>query len=214
MDNRYKNVFISRRMSIPTYYRFSLGELLPNLNKIIYFDSDVVVYKDLYDLYNLNFNGKFVLGQVTKNNRNKKTGVYRINNGILVFNLYNMRKFKIEEKALQIIKKGTHFFYHDQTLMNDYFKNYIGIFGLEYHIRNWINFADIKKFNKLSGGVYDDDIFYFYSKYPSIRHFLGKSKPIITDIGHTDDWWYFARQSKFYITKSHDIKTIFNFTFT
>ena len=154
MDNRYKNVFVSRRMSIPTYYRFSLGELLPNLNKIIYFDSDVVVYKDLYDLYNLNFNGKFVLGQVTKNNRNKKTGVYRINNGILVFNLYNMRKFKIEEKALQIIKKGTHFFYHDQTLMNDYFKNYIGIFGIEYHIRNWINFADIKKFNKLSGGVY------------------------------------------------------------
>ena len=35
MDNRYNNVFISRRMTQETYYRFSLGELLPSLNKII-----------------------------------------------------------------------------------------------------------------------------------------------------------------------------------
>ena len=68
IDNRYNNVFISRRMTQETYYRFSLGELLPFLNKIIYLDSDVIVYKDLYNLYNSKFNGKFVLGQVTGNN--------------------------------------------------------------------------------------------------------------------------------------------------
>ena len=214
MDDRYKNAFISRRMSLQTYYRFSLGELLPNLNKIIYLDGDVIVYKDLSNLYNLNFNGKFVLGQVTGNNRNKRTGVYRINNGILVFNLYNMRKFKIEEKALQIIKTGKHFLYHDQTLMNDYFKNYIGIFQLEYHIRNWINITHIQMFNKRSGSVYDDDVLYFSWKYPSIRHFLGNSKPIKKDIGHIEDWWYFARQSKLYVTKSHESEKIFNFTFS
>ena len=174
----------------------------------------MIVYKDLSNLYNLNFNGKFVLGQVTGNNRNKRTGVYRINNGILVFNLYNMRKFKIEEKAIQIIKKGKHFFYHDQTLMNDYFKNYIGIFQIEYHIRNWRSIENIKKFNKGSGHVYDDDVFYFSSKYPSIRHFLGSSKPTKKDTGHTEDWWYFARLSKFYVTKSHESEKIFNFNFT
>ena len=201
MDNRYKNVFVSRRMSQQTYYRFSLGELLPNLNKIIYLDSDVIVYKDLSSLYNLNFNGKFVLGQVTGNNKNKKTGVYRINNGILIFNLYNMRKFQIEQKALNIIKQGKHFFYHDQTLMNNYFKNYIGIFQIEYHIRNWNNISTILHFNKGSGKVYDDDIFYFASKYPSIRHFLGSSKPISSEVGHIEDWWFFARQSKFFVTK-------------
>ena len=79
IDNRYNNAFISRRMTQETYYRFSLGELLPSLNKIIYLDSDVIVYKDLYNLYNSKFNGKFVLGQVTGNNRFKETGVYRIN---------------------------------------------------------------------------------------------------------------------------------------
>ena len=214
MDNRYKNAYISRRMSLQTYYRFSLGELLPNINKIIYLDGDVIVYKDLSNLYDLNFNGKFVLGQVTGNNRNKRTGVYRINNGILLFNLHNMRKFKIEKKALEIIKMGKHLFYHDQTLMNDYFKYYIGIFQLEYHIRNWDNISSIQRFNKGSGKVYDNDVFYFSTKYPSIRHFLGKYKPTLVDRGHTEDWWYFARQSKFYITKSHDVKKIFNFSFT
>ena len=56
IDNRYNNVFVSRRMTQETYYRFSLGELLPSLNKIIYLDSDVIVYKDLYNLYNSKFN--------------------------------------------------------------------------------------------------------------------------------------------------------------
>ena len=44
-------------------------------------DRDLIVYKDLSNLYNLNFNGKFVFGQITGNNINKK-----------------MRKFKIEKK--------------------------------------------------------------------------------------------------------------------
>ena len=214
MDNRYKKAYVSRRMSKQTYYRFSLGELLPNLDKIIYLDSDVIVYKDLSNLYNLNFNGKFVLGQVTGKNRSKKTGLFTNNNGILFFNLYNMRKFNIEEKVLKIIKKGKHFYYHDQTLMNENFKKYIGIFQLEYHIRNWINIYSILNFNKYTGKIYDDDVFYFSTKYPSIRHFLGSSKPIKSEKGHIEDWWFFARHSKFFVTKSHDIEKIFNFSFT
>ena len=92
-------------MTIQTYFRFSLGELFPNLNRILYLDSDIIAYKDLNKLYNLNFNGKMVLGQVTGYNRNKKTGVYHINNGILLFNLIQMRKMKIEEQVFNIIKK-------------------------------------------------------------------------------------------------------------
>ena len=85
MDNRYKDAFISKRMTIQTYFRFSLGELFPNLNRILYLDSDIIVYKDLNKLYNLNFNGKLVLGQVTGCNKSKKTGIFHINNGILLF---------------------------------------------------------------------------------------------------------------------------------
>ena len=211
MDNRYSNAFISRRMTIQTYFRFSLGELFPNLNRILYLDSDIIVYKDLNKLYNLNFNGKMVLGQVTGYNRNKKTGIFHINNGILLFNLIQMRKMKIEEQVFNIIKKKEKLRYHDQTIMNNYFKMHIGIFPIEYHIRNWGNFKEIKQWNKHAGDVYDNDYFYFAQKYPSIRHFLGRNKPVYSDKNHIEDWWFFARKSKYFRQKSFKFENIFNY---
>jgi lipopolysaccharide biosynthesis glycosyltransferase len=211
MDDRYKNAFISKRMTIQTYFRFSLGELFPHLNRMLYLDSDIIVYKDLNTLYNLNFNGKMVLGQVTGCNRSKKTGIYHINNGILLFNLMQMRKMKIEEKVFDIIKKGEKLRYHDQTLMNNYFKKHIGIFPIEYHIRNWANIREVRRWNKISGNVYDNDYIYFAQKYPSIRHFLGPYKPMHSEVNHIEDWWFFARKSKYYQQKSNKFKNIFSF---
>ena len=97
---------------------------------------------------------------------------------------------------------------------NNYFKKYIGIFQLEYHIRNWNQIKDIQKYDKITGKIYDFDELYFSSKYPAIRHFLGSAKPIKSEIGHIEDWWFFARHSKYFVTKSHESEKIFNFTFT
>ena len=36
MDNKYNNAYTSRYLTKETYYRFSTGELIPHLNKIIY----------------------------------------------------------------------------------------------------------------------------------------------------------------------------------
>ena len=60
------------RITKQAYYRFSLGELLSNISKIIYFDSDIILYKYLLNLYNLNFEGETILGYLTCKNRNKK----------------------------------------------------------------------------------------------------------------------------------------------
>ena len=211
MDDRYKNAFIDRRMTIQTYFRFSLGEFFPFLNRILYLDSDVIVYKDLNKFYNLNFNGKMVLGQVTGCNNSTKTGIYHINNGILLFNLLLMRKMKIEEKVLNIIKKRKRLRHHDQTLMNNYFKKHIGIFPLEYHIRNWGNIKQMKAWNKIAGSIFNFDYFYFSQKYPTIRHFLGPVKPIKYERNHIEDWWFFARRSKYFKRKSFNSSEIFSF---
>ena len=211
MDDRYKNAFLSRRMTVQTYFRFSLGELFPYLNRMLYLDSDIIVYKDLNKLYNLNFNGKMVLGQITGYNRSKKTGIYHINNGILLFNLNQMRKINVEEKVFKIIEKREKLRYHDQTLMNKYFKKYIGIFPIEYHIRNWGSFDDIKAWNKLSGNIYDNDYIYFAQKYPTIRHYLGPRKPMNSNKNHIEDWWFFARKSKYFSKKTFNLKKVFRF---
>jgi len=207
MDNKYDKAYTDRRISAQAYYRFSLGELLKNINKIIYLDVDVIVYKDLSNFYYLNFNGKMILGQPTYGNKNsQKKGFHKVNTGILLLNLFEMRKFKIEEKVIKIIKKGKKLSYHDQTLLNDNFKQYIGIFPPEYHARPWSNYKEIEIFNNQIGKVFDQDYFYFANKYPTIRHFLGRYKPKNPNINYIEDWWFFARKSKYYVhnSKTHD----------
>ena len=211
MNDRYNKAYISRYITIHAYYRFSLGELLPNLNKIIYLDTDTICYKDLTRLYNLNFRGKMILGQVIVTNKNKKTGYYSINSGILLLNLKEMRRLKIEEKVLNIINKGYKHKFHDQAIINFYFKKYVGIFPPQYHGRPYLNYLEIVEYNQKSGNIYDNDYLYFAWKYPAIRHFVGYSKPNYHNKYNKEDWWYFARKSKYFKKKSYILSKIFNF---
>ena len=198
MDNRYNKTYI-KGITEQAYYRLSLGELLPNLNKIIYLDTDVIVYRDLTNFYNINFNGKMILGHPTIGNRqSQKYGVNRINTGVLLMNLLEMRKINFEKKVIKIIQKGEKLSLYDQTLLNVNFEHYIGIFPPEYHTRPWSNYTEMEIFNYKIGNIFDNDYFYFAHKYPTIRHFVGSYKPKKENINHIEDWWFFARKSKYY----------------
>jgi len=213
LDHRYDKAYVSRNITIEAYFRFSVAELLPNLNKILYFDTDVIVYRDLYNFYSLNFNGKIILGQPTIGNRIwfKKYGSHSINSGVLLLNLIEMRNINFEKKVINIIKKGEILDYHDQTLLNEYFKEYLGIYPPEYHTRPWSNFREMEIFNYKIGNVYDLDYLYFAHKYPTLRHFLGFYKPTDPNINHIEDWWFFARRSKYYNSTADSFNTAFSF---
>ena len=213
MDNRYDNAYISRYLTKQTYYRFSIGELIPFLDRIIYLDTDIIVYNDLNEFYNLNFNGKIILGQPTFFNKSTKTGVYKINNGVLLLNLKKMRDIHLEEKVLYILKNGFKNDYHDQFLLNQFFYEMIGVFPPKYHIRPLKNSDELKSFNRQSGNVYDNDYLYFSYKYPTILHYAYNTKPIFSNSSNSEDWWYFARKSKYFSQKSTNLTSIFNFTY-
>jgi len=208
MDNRYNKAYTGNKITIQTYYRFSLGELLKNENRTIYIDTDIIAYKDLSKFYNLNFNGKMFLAFPTIGNRN---GFIQINNGIILMNLYEMKKNKIEKTILEIILKDKILEHHDQTIINKYFKPYIGFFPPEYHTRPWSNYKEIEIFNYKSGNIFDNDYLYFAHKYPAIRHFFGNYKPRNPNINYIEDWWFFARKSKYYKNSSNRFENAFSF---
>ena len=135
IDNRYDKSFTSRYITKEAYFRFSLGELIPYLNKVIYLDNDVIVFKDLINFYNMNFNGKMILGQPTNSYNESKTTFYRINDGIMLLNLEKMRELNVEKKILNSINKREKLDFHDQSLINKYFKKYLGDFPPENHAR-------------------------------------------------------------------------------
>lgn len=204
MDNRYDKAYSDQRISKHAYYRFSLGELIPNLNKIIYLDTDVIVYKDLYNFFNLNFNGKIILAQYAM-------GRKKVNTGILLLNLLELRKKKFEKQVLKIIKKGEKLKLHDQSLLNNNFNKFLGIFPPEFHTRPLGNYREIATFNKKIGNIYDKDYLYFMYKYPTIRHFLDDFKPRNYYINYIEDWWFFARKSKYFNKQINTFETAFSF---
>ena len=176
IDKRYDKAFVSRYITKETYFRFSLGELIPNLNKIIYLDNDVNVFKDLSNLYNLNFNDKIFLGQPIYTYNKSNTTFHRINAGIMLLNLKKMREINVEKKILNIINRREKLDFHDQSLINKYYKEYIGDFPPENHARPY-NISKSIIFNNNSGKLYNDDYFLFSWKHPTMMHYVGHKKP-------------------------------------
>jgi lipopolysaccharide biosynthesis glycosyltransferase len=172
IDNRYNKAYISSYITKEAYFRFSLGELIPHLDKIIYLDNDVIVLKDLTNIYDMNFNNKMILGQPIYFEKN--SGLYAINSGIMLLNLKKMRETNMEKKILNItIKKREKYRFHDQTIINKYFKGYLGIFPPENHARPY-NESEIIKFNNKTSNIYNIDYYLFSWKYPTMRHYLGR----------------------------------------
>ena len=223
MDDRYRKAFTIRYLTNHAYYRYSLGELLPNLNKIIYFDADTICFTDLSNFYNLNFGGKVILGRLIEFYKDELKDKFSINTGILLLNLKEMRKMKFEKKILNIlnngfgIKKihtqnngnaGINILTADQALINIYFYNYTGLFPPKY---NAVNFDDklLKTFNKDSRYLYEIEFLYFSYKFPSIKHFSGFKNTITSN----EDWIYFAKKSKYFNKISNDYLNIYNYSF-
>ena len=168
---------------------------------LIYLDADTICFSDLSNLYDLNFNGKIILGKGLHNKRNKS----HINSGILLMNLKKMRKMKIEEKVLKILNSGfKHPNLHDQAVIDRYFYNYVGYFPPEFnsYMMKYKNALDLISKTK----IYDKDKMAFSLKYPVIRHYKGDKKQL------NDDWFYFARKSKYFYKIDNNYSYIFNYS--
>ena len=53
IDNTFEKSFEIRGVTIATYYRLLIADLIPENNKIIYSDVDIIYRMDLADVYNI-----------------------------------------------------------------------------------------------------------------------------------------------------------------
>ena len=200
MDNRFDNVTMFRYITKSDYFKLTLGEYIPNLNKIIYLDCDIIVYKDLVNLYEHNFNGHLMLAIPTVFIGNKliMNDIY-YNGGVLLLNLKKMRDIKFNKKLLEILDSGfkdTFNNWNDQAILNKFFYDYIGHLEPEYNsklnlfISNSNYFLNNKDYFNLTNLIYSE-------KYPSIYHFTGQYKPYEIKRKNSDDWWFYAKKGKF-----------------
>lgn len=117
-----------------TYYRLLLPELLPELDRVLYLDSDLVVDGPLRQLWETPLDGYYGAGVkdtwIDRKNYKFQVGMHRedlyINAGVILMNLYLMRKDGIADLLMKTaVEKGQLFEYQDQDVINTTLKGRI-----------------------------------------------------------------------------------------
>ena len=148
-------------------YRYFFPKFINWIDRILYLDCDILVIKDITEIYNMNMNWKFIVGYydtVFASYKNKLfwTRNY-INSGVLLFdvNKYNMNKINTETIEKINDKYWKYFNGCDQDKINIIFKDDIFIY------KKWMNFLiENKYFNKW---INDAEIVHCLQK-PYIQH--------------------------------------------
>ncbi len=182
MGEEYKRN-IAGSIDTSTYYRLKLPVLLPKERRIIHIDTDSTILKDLIELYTLNFNQNYILGRLDLIvNELDALGIYTktyINCGVLLMDLYSLRKYNYVEKFNNYLKKNNNYKYlnhHDQTLINYVCHDKIGIFRPRYHMWPFKHNYDIIRFNEKLRTKYNINEFIEDYQDPYIVHFPGHFK--------------------------------------
>lgn len=131
---------VSARWPLSAFTRLYAGELLPRrLKKVFYLDGDTIIRGSLKEIDRWNVNDKLFWGikdcvgkRYKQNIGIEPNGIY-VNAGVLLINLYELRKVSIKEKLNSYMEKYKNLInYADQDVLNGAFLGDIGVLPPQY----------------------------------------------------------------------------------
>ena len=200
VGNEFKQSFEIRGITHAAYYRLLIPDLIPEYDKVMYHDVDVIFRDDLADMFeNTNIENHYIAGVVSPDCLDKKIYKERINLGLnpfdyiqsgnLIFNSLKLREDKIVErfKSEAMDKK---YIYQDQDIINIVCKNYIVKIPPYFCATVWV-------FNLASHWM--EQPFYTQAELKlaqnkGIIHYNG-AKPWNEYCPNFDIWWQYYRNS-------------------
>ena len=132
-------------------YKLLLSLIYPDIPRIIFLDGDTLIFTDISEMYNLEFNDNYLLGYPyhTADSLDKwdpdNFKIY-VNGGVLLFNIHKIRKDNMDLKLLLfhgVNYTRTNFF--EQDSLNYIYKNKIGLLPLKYGVYLFGNIEEYKK---------------------------------------------------------------------
>ncbi len=177
--------------SVVTYYRLFIASLFPQYDKVIYLDCDLVVLGDISKLYHTEL-GDNILGagpeQFVQNTEEFRTYVTNalgvdpdgyVNAGVLLMNLKEFRKNKIEETFIRLISE------YDFDLLDP--------------DQAYLNYLCLGKILVLPNGWNKEPLPLPCEGERNIVHFALYKKPWqYDDVIDGNYFWYYAEKSPFY----------------
>lgn len=133
--------------SMTTYFRLFIASLYTQYNKAIYLDSDIVVLRDIAELYNIDI-GENLVGavpddiiqknEVFQEYVEKVVGVSSYKNyfnaGVLVMNLEELRNYHFEEKFVYLLGTVKYAAIQDQDYLNRICKGRVKLIDFGWNI--------------------------------------------------------------------------------
>ena len=166
--------------NVMMFARLLLSSVLPDLDKIIYLDCDIVVLNDLQSLWNFDVSDvavamapDFTLKDKSTLNRLGITTGYYLNSGVILMNLDYWRKHDVQNRLLSfIMEKGDKLIYNDQDALNSILQNEHEELHIKYNFSYYY-------FHRLIGVLYKEKIHEIIEARdnPIIFHYFGPLKP-------------------------------------
>ena len=165
---------------IMMYARLLLASMLPNLTKVIYLDCDIVVLKDLKELWEFDVS-KTAVGMCPdlkyKDQETLErlglTSDYYLNSGVIVMNLDYWRQHDIQNRLLTYIaNKGDKLIYNDQDALNVVLRNERKILPCKFNITRFHFYKSLLHFPE---EIHNEII--AARDNTVILHFMGRTKP-------------------------------------
>lgn len=209
------NLTENRHISVETYFRLIIPELLSKYEKTLYLDGDLIVKADVAELYNTDLTGYFIAGVVDVvgaglvngfDNSAKeycieklrlKNRFMQFNAGVMVINIDELKKTFSSQYLLDFAERGQ-FTFQDQDVLNILCQGKI-----KWLDPAWNFFADdINGYRGYVATYAPKEMYDAYRKAESnvkIYHFAGAEKPWYEPTyEYADEFWDTLRRTPFY----------------
>lgn len=132
---KYERLHKHEYVTAATYLKFDLPDLIPNQDKVLYLDGDVVIQKDLSDLFETDIKDYFagVVKDITQINNDLNIKNY-FNAGVMLLNLKLMRENDASTALFNIGTSEKKLKFQDQDCFNIYFNNKVKLLPVIYNL--------------------------------------------------------------------------------
>lgn len=214
VENPYADAYQVRGISAGTYLRLALPRLLPEVDRILYLDADVLVRGSLLLLWQIPMEGQVlaaVRGAVNLSEKwewnsgrpywNRLAGMKGgyINAGVTLMHLSEARKRGLSDQWNALA--GEKFYYQDQDILNITCQGAIAYLPPKYNRLAYLGEKDFLQF--VSEGIYTEEECADARQSPVVIHYAGDKpwKRYDTNLGSV--WWD-------YVKSQPDLRNLFD----
>lgn len=214
-EESFKSLFLRGHFTIETWFRLLLPEILPDYDKVLYLDSDLVVNADIAELYNTNID-KYLLAAChdadtaglyngfEPKKKNYMDNILKIAKpydyfqaGVILFNLAEFRK---QLKTDETLKFAASYEWEllDQDVLNYLAQGKVKFVDMAWNVMYDWNYIRIKKIVSRAPKYLQDEYMTAHAN-PKIIHYAGPDKPWNNPLAdYAEAFWKYAKDSGYY----------------